>query len=187
MIVVETLIKKYHKWHEQHAFVDSPADLVEAAVLVPLVLHDEPTLLLNERADHLRDHAGQVCLPGGRIHATDESLLHTALRETHEENGITPEKIDVIGPMKSCETFTGFNITPFLCTLASPLELRLDPEEVKTAFEMPLSYLLAPDVVRRESQIWEGKKYSYYVIDFEGHKIWGATASILVNLLEIAR
>lgn len=186
-MTAEQVIRKYRLWHENHTFVDNEADLVEAAVLVPLVLHDEPTLLLNERADHLRDHAGQVCLPGGRIQPDDDSLLQTALRETHEENGISPEAVNVIGPMKACPTFTGFNITPFLCTLASPLALELDPEEVKSAFEMPLSYLLSPDVIRLESQMWEGKKYSYYVIEYEGYRIWGATASILVNLVEIAR
>lgn len=187
MTTAETLIHKYRLWHDNHAFVDNPADLVEAAVLVPLVLHDEPTLLLNERADHLRDHAGQVCLPGGRIHPRDESLLHTALRETHEENGISPEDVMILGPMKACETITGFNITPFLCTITSPLELRLDPTEVKSAFEMPLSFLLTPEAIRRESQMWEGKKYSYYVIEYDGYRIWGATASILVNVVEILR
>ena len=157
--------------------------LVPAAVLVPII--DRPdglTVLLTKRTDHLHDHAGQVSFPGGRAEAEDEGPVDTALRETEEEIGLARSFISIVSPLAVYETVTGFEVTPVVGFVEPGFSLTLDDFEVAEAFEVPLDFIFDPANHRRESRMWNGIRRHFFVIPYEGHYIWGATAGMLVNL-----
>ena len=118
---------------------------IEAAVLVPLVMRDTGfTVLLTQRTAHLYDHAGQVSFPGGRVEQSDKSPVATALRETHEETGLAPEHIDVLGSLPRYYTGTGFAITPITGMVRPTFTLAPDEFEVAEVFEVPLAFFYGP-------------------------------------------
>lgn len=166
-------------------FVDGrfPApDLTPAAVLIPVVMHAEPTVLLTRRPETMRRHAGQVAFPGGRIDPDDAGPVAAALREAHEEVGLHPAHVEVIGITDTYETGTGFSITPVVGLIPPNLALVAAEEEVAALFEVPLAYLLDPLNHRLSQAEWQGQLRSYYEIGWETHRIWGATAGMIVNL-----
>jgi 8-oxo-dGTP pyrophosphatase MutT (NUDIX family) len=153
-----------------------------AAVLVGLVERpDGPAILLTQRTEHLRDHAGQISFPGGRIEPGDASPAAAALREAEEEIGLDPAKVDVLGELAPYDTVTGFRIHPVVGWIAPPLALRLDRSEVADAFEVPLQFVADPANQRRHSYRRGALTRGYYVLPYPGRFIWGATAGILVN------
>lgn len=157
--------------------------LVAASVLVPIVARaPELTVLFTQRTSHLKSHSGQVSFPGGRSEPHDRSAESTALRETEEEVGIAPERVEVVGMLQGYHTRTGYLITPVVGFVAVPFELRLDPHEVEEAFEVPLSFLLDPANRERRSREFQGNTVWYYAFEYRGRTIWGATAGMLVNL-----
>lgn len=157
------------------------------AVLVPLVLHDDrPSVLLTRRAAHLSSHPGQVSFPGGRIEP-GESPEQAALREAMEEVGLDPRWPELAGRMPVQRTMTGFEITPVIGLLRPGFALAPDPGEVALAFELPLSTLLDPAAPRRECAEWKGELREYWVWPHEQEFIWGATATILVELARVLR
>lgn len=154
-----------------------------AAVLVPIVERPEgETVLLTLRTDHLNDHAGQVSFPGGRVDEGDSGPAHTALREAEEEVGLGHEFVEVIGALDIYETGTGFSITPVVGMVSPEFQLVLDEFEVAEAFEVPLAFFLDPANHTTESRVWKGVMRHYYDMPYEGFRIWGATAAMLVNL-----
>ena len=158
------------------------ADLRAAAVLIPLL--DRPTgmsLLLLQRTQHLTHHAGQVSLPGGGIETADAGALGAALRETEEEIGIPRSSIEVVGELDPIATGTGFHITPFVGFIPIDATLTLDRYEVERAFEVPLDVVLRERNYERRTRRVQDRDVSYYVLDYGGNVIWGATAQILVN------
>jgi len=160
-----------------------PALLRPAAVLVPIVDRaPAPTVLLTQRAAHLKDHSGQVSFPGGRVHAEDPTPEATALREAREEIGLDPGRVELLGRMSEYRTRTGFRITPVVAIVTPPFELLPDRNEVDEIFEVPLAFLLDPANHRRESRVWQGETRWFYSMPYERHYIWGATAGMLVNL-----
>ncbi len=159
-----------------------PASLKPAAVLVPVVARPEPTMLLTRRAAHLKDHSGQVSFPGGRVHADDPTPEATALREAREEIGLDAVHVELLGRMPEYLTRTGFRITPVVGIVTPPFELRPDANEVEEIFEVPLAFLLDPANRQRQSREWQGELRWFYVMPYERHYIWGATAGMLVNL-----
>jgi 8-oxo-dGTP pyrophosphatase MutT (NUDIX family) len=162
---------------------EAPKDLIAAAVLIPLVLREEGvTMLLTQRTDHLRDHAGQVSFPGGRVEAHDEGAAATALRETEEEIGVGPSHIEVVGELDLYETRTGFRITPVVGLVEPGFILALDEFEVADVFEVPLSFVLDPANHQRRSLVWRGAERHFYLLPYGGREIWGATAGMIVNL-----
>ena len=166
----------------------SGAEPTPAAVLVGLVDRAAgPALLLTRRTDHLRDHAGQICFPGGRIEPADGSAAAAALREAEEEIGLDPARVEVIGDLPPYHTVTGFRIDPVVGWISPPFELRPDPYEVAEAFEVPLHFVLDPDNHRRQSYRRGPVTRAYYVVLYQKRFIWGATAGILVNLARVLR
>lgn len=161
------------------------SEAIHAAVLTPLVVRDSGiTVLLTQRTAHLRDHAGQVSFPGGRVEACDPDVIAAALRESREEIGIEPAQVEILGLLPEHFTVTGFRITPVVGLVFPPLHLKLDDFEVAEVFEVPLAFLLDAANYRRESVIFEGRTRSFWVVPWREYFIWGATASILVSLRE---
>ena len=158
--------------------------LTPAAVLMPIINKPVPTVLLTQRTETLSRHAGQVSFPGGRVDDADQSPLAAALRETHEETGITSDFITVAGYMEGYETGTGFAILPVVGVLREGFTLLPNPAEVHDIFEVPLSFLLDPKNRERQSREWQGRKREFYAFNYGSHYIWGATAAILVNFAE---
>lgn len=165
-----------------------PGPLTPAATLVPLIERPEGlTVLLTQRTAHLHDHAGQISFPGGRVETSDESPLAAALRETAEEIGLAPERIEILGYLDHYETGTGFLVTPVVGMVQPGSVLTLDRFEVAEAFEVPLAFILDPANHRRASREVPGGRREFYVIEYEHRYIWGATAGMLVNLAEKLR
>ncbi|MGH6872234.1 MAG: CoA pyrophosphatase [Rhizomicrobium sp.] len=161
--------------------------LNQAAVLLPIVLHDDPTVLFTRRTAHLARHAGQVSFPGGRAEADDVSLVQTALRETKEETGIGAEHIAVAGFLDAFETGTGFAILPVVGMLTAGFALLPNAAEVDEVFEIPLAFLLDDANRKRDSREWQGRRREFYVFEYGTHYVWGATAAILVNFCDRMR
>jgi len=159
-------------------------DLKPAAVLLPLVLRQEPHVLLTQRTHHLTRHAGQVAFPGGRADANDISLVETALRETQEETGIDPAFVTVAGFLDAYETGTGYAILPVVGLLSDGFALSPHAVEVAEIFEVPLAFLLDPANKQQQSREFQGRMRSFYSFTYEGHYIWGATAAMLLNFAE---
>jgi len=161
-------------------------ELSPAAVLVPIVAHPEgETVLLTKRTDHLRTHSGQVSFPGGRVETGDKGPVETALRETEEEIGLHRSHIEVIGALDIYETGTGFAITPIVGIVRPGFSLVLDDYEVADAFEVPLDFFLDPANHTMQATEWQGAMRHYYDMPYDGYRIWGATAGMLVNLHQI--
>lgn len=159
-----------------------PAPLTPAAVLIAVVAHDRPTVVFTRRTAHLRAHAGQVALPGGRIDPDDADAVAAALREAHEEIALPPAAVTVIGATDRYATGTGYDITPVIGVVAPGLALVPAAAEVASIFEVPLDFLLDPANHQLRQSDWQGRRRSYYVIAWETHEVWGATAAIIVNL-----
>jgi 8-oxo-dGTP pyrophosphatase MutT (NUDIX family) len=153
-----------------------------AAVLVPVTDRTEPGVLLTQRTETLRNHAGQIAFPGGRADPGDVDLVATALREAEEEIGLPPTQVTVVGLADRYRTVTGFEVTPIVGVI--PPDLTLTPAEAEVAdlFEVPLSFLLDPAHHRRVSAPWRGQARYFYEILWNDRRIWGATAAMIVNL-----
>lgn len=176
--------------HEELLVPGSLAMPTPAAVLMPIVMHEEqPTLLLTQRTAHLNDHAGQVSLPGGRVDASDRSAIETALRETEEEVGLARAHIDVLGTLPDYLTASGFRVTPVVSLVRPPFDLRADPFEVAEIFEVPLAFLM--DGANHQRRTFDlpnalGRR-TFYAMPYERFFIWGATAGMLRNLYHFLR
>lgn len=151
-----------------------------ASVLMPLIQRPSGlTLLMTERAAHLREHAGQISFPGGRLASADETPVAAALREATEEIGLAPEDVRVLGRLDMHLTTTGFEITPVVGFVTAKFEPTPDPTEVASVFEMPLALLFQADTIVEEERERLGTRILSYEINYQGHRIWGATAAIL--------
>ncbi len=160
--------------------------LRSAAVLVGIVeQRDGPAILLTRRTDHLTDHAGQISFPGGRIDPGDDHAEAAALREANEEIGLVAGRARVIGRLDTYVTRTGFEVVPVVALLAPPLSLVPDPHEVAEIFELPLDELLRPGALYMQSRRFDGIERWYYALDWQGRHVWGATAGMLNNLVEL--
>ncbi len=155
---------------------------IPAAVLVPVLARAEPSLLLTRRTEHLRSHAGQVAFPGGRIDPGDPGPVAAALREAEEEVGLAPDLVRVIGTADRYLTGTGYAVTPVVGLLPSDPPLRINTHEVADVFEVPLAFALDRANHQLREAEWRGRMRRFYVIEWEGRSIWGATAAMLVNL-----
>lgn len=153
-----------------------------AAVLVAVTDRAQPGLILTRRTDSLRRHAGQIAFPGGRIDPGDDGAVAAALREAREEIGLDPGAVELVGPADRYRTITGFEVQPVVGVIPPDLVFMPEPGEVAAVFEVPLGFVLDPANHVRASVEWQGATRQYYEIGWNGHRIWGATAAMLVNL-----
>jgi 8-oxo-dGTP pyrophosphatase MutT (NUDIX family) len=161
---------------------EEEAGITPAAVLVAVVERPRPTVILTLRPETMRKHPGQVSFPGGRIDPGDADVVAAALREAEEEIGLPPAAVDVVGIADRYRTVTGFEVTPVVGIVPPDLPLAPHPGEVAAMFEAPLDYLLDPAHQQVRTAEWRGRERTYYQIDWEGRRIWGATAAMIVNL-----
>lgn len=160
--------------------------VTEAAVLVPLVNRAGGLqVLLTQRTAHLRDHAGQVSFPGGRVEPDDLHREATALRETAEEIGVPAERIAVLGRLPDYEIPSGFRIAPVVGWIEPPFTLTPDTFEVADIFEAPLAHFLDPANYQRREYRLRGRHRHYLAIPWQGRYIWGATAGMLYSLARV--
>ncbi|MBY0284342.1 MAG: CoA pyrophosphatase [Sphingomonas sp.] len=153
-----------------------------AAVLVAITERAEPGLILTQRTETLRRHAGQVAFPGGRVDPEDADVVAAALREAHEEIALPPSAVRIIGTTDRYRTGTGFDITPVIGIVPPDLMLVPSEAEVAAVFEVPLAFVLDPANHREASAEWQGRTRSFYEIHWGDRRIWGATAGMIVNL-----
>ncbi|MEO7064225.1 MAG: CoA pyrophosphatase [Dokdonella sp.] len=165
--------------------LDPAAPRRAAAVLVPLVRRgDALSVLFTRRNEQLRHHAGQISFPGGGVEEADTDAIAAALRETHEETGIAPALVEPFGYLDCLDTVSGYCVTPVVGFVAGHYSVRLQSTEVDEVFEVPLPFILEPRSLLRERILWRGHERDIFAFDWEGRRIWGATAAILKNLLD---
>jgi len=156
-----------------------------AAVLIPIIARrGEATVLLTHRSAHLKDHAGQIAFPGGKMALSDTTPIHTALREAEEEIGLEGRFIEPIGYLDPYLSSTGFRIMPVVAIIDPGHRIMIDPNEVESIFEVPLGFLMDPTRHEQHSREWRGAMRRYYAMPYGEHYIWGVTAGIIRNLYE---
>ncbi len=160
-------------------------------MLIALVLRERMTVLLTQRTAHLHDHPSQISFPGGRQEACDSGPVATALREAHEETGLDPSGVEVLGSLPTYTTGTGFVVTPVVGLVLPGFTVRPDPFEVAEVFEVPIDWLMDPAHHQRHAVEIGGSRREFFSIpwqatgdDGQPHRyfIWGATAAMLRNL-----
>jgi 8-oxo-dGTP pyrophosphatase MutT (NUDIX family) len=160
-----------------------PAQPVPAAVLVPLVEHATGmTVLLTQRAETLKDHAGQISFPGGRIEPEDKDAWHAALRETYEEIGLMPNFVEFAGYLPDHHVITGFRVTPVVGFVNPDYQLRIAKAEVHDVFEVPLGFILDSANHKSRQRKLGDLTFEVHDIPYGERNIWGATAGMLMTL-----
>lgn len=160
------------------------AGLRPAAVLVPVVAHDEePRVLFTVRTRHMRKHAGQISFPGGSVDIGDRGAMDTALRESAEEIDLDRNRVRILGYLDDYPTITGFRVTPVVGLIDPGTPVRPDGVEVEEVFEVPLHFILSPENYRRRHLLRDGIKLPYWGLPYGDRFIWGATAGMLRDLM----
>jgi len=162
--------------------------VTKAAVLIPLLLREEGlSVLLTQRTDHLRDHAGQISFPGGRMDPEDRTPDETALRESEEEIGLNRKNVEIIGYLPQYLTVSGYSVTPVVGLVQPQAEYVLDKFEVADVFEVPLNFLIDP--ANHQVRLWQSEQGGrrFYSMPYENRFIWGATAGMLRNLYHLLK
>jgi 8-oxo-dGTP pyrophosphatase MutT (NUDIX family) len=153
-----------------------------AAVLIAITDRPEPGIILTQRPETMRRHAGQVAFPGGRVDPEDTDAVAAALREAEEEVALAPAHVHIIQPLPIYQTITGFDITPVLAVIPPDLPLVPHDREVAAVFEVPLTFLFDPANRAEQSVMVQGVERRYFEILWGERRIWGATAAMLANL-----
>lgn len=167
-------------WSEEH--------VVPAAVLIPLFEKNrELHVLLTVRTDKVETHKGQISFPGGMHEPGDVDMLATALRETHEEVGIKPEQVQVVGELDQLISVTDFIITPYVGLIPGPVAYKPSEDEIAEILEVPLAFFMDDSNVRTEQREFRGRLITVYFYDYGEHLIWGVTARILTGFLKLLK
>jgi len=176
----------------RQALVDNPKKTIDdpslrpAGVLLVVYPKDgEYCVLLNKRSQLVEYHKGEISFPGGSVDPEDGTLLATAIRETHEEMGILPDDIEYLGDLDDMPTISHFLINAFVATIPYPYDFKPSEFEVAEVLEVPISHLRREASVRWESRLRDGKVRTSPTYVYDGHVIFGATAMVLENFLDI--
>ncbi|GAA0299321.1 hypothetical protein GCM10009087_06440 [Sphingomonas oligophenolica] len=165
-----------------HLDLDQAEAPMHAAVLVAVTDRAEPGVILTQRTETLSRHPGQIAFPGGRIDPGDDGAVAAALREAEEEIALPRDMVTVIGEADRYRTITGFDVTPVIGVVPPDLVLVPSAAEVALVFEVPLAFALDTANHVEATVEWQGRNRHYYEISWDGHRIWGATAAMIVNL-----
>ena len=165
-----------------------PAEFSRAAVLVPIVDRPEGlSVLLTQRASHLKHHPGQISFPGGRMESRDATPWEAALRETEEEIGLAREHVSLAGYLTDHIVITGYLVTPAVAFVRPGFDLRLDVTEVEDVFEVPLDFILDPSHHVPRERHFGGHVFRAHDIPWQDRNIWGATAGMLMSLYRLLK
>ncbi len=182
---IDLLKTRIENYQPKHIIEEMP----EAGILVPLTRESDPSIILTRRAQHMNTHQGQVAFPGGKYDETDASLVHTALRECHEEIGVAPSQVEVLGPLSQVMSLHGIRVSPFVGLIDPGIKLRPNLEELDSIFKVPVSFFLNEEPVRRDRMTYKGLALSVPSYDYhyegERYEIWGLSAVVLVELMNI--
>lgn len=162
-----------------------PQDAREAAVLMPLTRSAHPELVLTLRARNLSTHGGEVAFPGGRRDPEDRNLIYTALHEAHEEVGLAPSLVEVVGPLSQVVSRHGVKVTPYVGFVPAELEYRANADEIDSIFSVPLEFFASDprEITHRIDYL--GRTWYVPSYHFAGYKIWGLTAVMVVELVNL--
>lgn len=165
----------------------SGGGLTEAAVLVPILCKGgEYHILFTKRSDRVPSHKGQISFPGGARSEDDPSILDTALRESWEEVGLKAEDAEILGELDDTPTtISRFNISPFVAFIPYPYQFIVNHDEIDEIFHVPISALLHKADWKEEYYTFDDKVVVACSYEYKGWVIWGATARIVQQLLEI--
>lgn len=157
---------------------------IPAAVLLPLFERDgEVRVLFTKRTEHLNHHRGEISFPGGVSHPDDASPCETALRETWEEIGISPDEVDILGELDDFYSVHDYLVTPCVGVIRGDRPLVVNPDEIERIIVVPLKHLLRPEVFRTEDWTWRGRTHPVHFYRYMDDEIWGLTAAILSQFL----
>ena len=172
-----------HRDPETGLLLPDHSGMIPAAVFFPLIQRENGLhVLFTRRTDHLTSHAGQICFPGGRIELHDADVIAAALRETHEEVGIGPDYIELIGTQPGFITSTGYTMQPVIGLVKPGFVVQPDQSEVAEVFEVPLSYLMDPRQHQlHQATLPDGRQRLYFSMPWNNYFIWGATAALVRN------
>lgn len=163
-----------------------PSGLSPAAVLVTLHQEaDQDWLLFTRRPETMRQHKGQIAFPGGKFDAEDKMLYQTALRESHEEIGLHPQDVTLIGSLPPFDTISSYYLYPFVGRFNWPYELALNPAEISEVIRVPIRHLMNPEFYRSKPVPHEGQSYRIHYYDYQAHTIWGITGYIVNQFLNL--
>ena len=162
--------------------------LSKAAILIPLVQHEDDWHLLFTRRTHfVSTHQNEVSFPGGSYEPSDLDLETTALRETREEIGITSENIEILGALPTLNTITGFSVYPFVAILLWPVKMKINKYEVESVFTIPIKWLM--DEANYYEEDYQNEKYGIRRVihykDYHGEHLWGFTAKVVQELIRL--
>ncbi len=163
------------------------AGLPEAGVLIPVTcVNDQPEIILTLRSKRLSTHSGEVAFPGGRRDPGDVDLSYTALRETHEEIGLPPDLVEMIGPMNSLVSRFGIKVTPYVGIVPDVFDLKPNESEIEEVFRVPVSFFMEDRREMTHRIDYEGRSWYVPSYRYEGFKIWGLTALMLAEFINVA-
>ena len=173
----------------ERKFLDRPP--AQAAVLLGIVMRDEPTVLLTQRPSHMSTHAGQIAFAGGKCDEEDADAAATALREAQEEVGLEAKHVQVLGTLPEYITGSAFHVTPVVALIEPAMRLQLNTDEVADAFEVPLAFLMNPAHHRWHRYEYEGVVREWLSMPYQDGErlrfVWGATAGMLRNFYRFLR
>jgi 8-oxo-dGTP pyrophosphatase MutT (NUDIX family) len=171
----------------RHKLKISDPDLIQAAVLIPIFRKDgEYNIVFTKRSDRVLHHKGQISFPGGARSPDDATLAETALRESWEELGLKSRDVEIVGELDDTPTTTsGFNISPFVAFIPYPYKFALSPFEISEVFDVPISALLNKAKAKEDRHRFKGQIYIGHSYEYEGRIIWGATAKIVEQFLQV--
>lgn len=158
-------------------------DLPEAGVLIPLTDRKIPELVLTRRAPHLSSHAGEVAFPGGKMDPEDSDIVATALRESHEEIGLPPSAVDVVGSLPPARSRFGLKVTPIVGIISPHQPLVANEDELDHIFSVPLQYFLDHQPNDSHEVEYQGQRFQFPCYNYQGNIIWGLTAYFIAEFM----
>lgn len=183
MLILDNVIQRVQGYRPRA--LKLPPQVREAAVLMPLTRAEDPELILTLRAQNLSTHGGEVAFPGGRRDPEDSDLIRTALRETHEEVGVAPDLVEVVGPLSEVVSRHGIRVTPYVGFVPDAHEYQANADEIDSIFSVPLEFFASDprEITHRIDYL--GRTWYVPSYHFAGYKIWGLTAVMVVELVNL--